>query len=81
MFYYRYTEVIPMATELVIKKIGNSFGVIFPKRLMEEKRLKTNETVVIEVVKKADLRKAFGSLKERKMSGQEFKDLVRKGWN
>ncbi len=68
-----------MATELVIKKIGNSFGVIFPKRLMEEKKLKTNETVIIEVLKKADLKKAFGSLKT-KISSQEFKDLARKGW-
>ncbi|MEK6886625.1 MAG: AbrB/MazE/SpoVT family DNA-binding domain-containing protein [Nanoarchaeota archaeon] len=68
-----------MAEEVVIKKWGNSYGIVLPKEVMEKKHLKENEKIVIEVVKEANLQKMFGSLK-RKMSGQEFKDMVRKGW-
>jgi len=68
-----------MATEVVIKKWGNSLGVILPKELVEEKGLKENKKVVLNVVKKANLSADFGSL-ERKLSGQKFKDMVREGW-
>lgn len=68
-----------MATELIVKKWGNSMGVILPKELVEKERLKENDKILVQVVKKADLRKFFGSLKLG-MSGQEFKDFVRKGW-
>lgn len=68
-----------MAVEVVVRKLGNSMGVIFPKELVVEKHIKEREKVLVEVVKEADLSKIFGTLK-RKVSGQEFKDLVRKGW-
>lgn len=68
-----------MAVETTVKKWGNSVGVIFPKEFAAKKHLKVNEKVLIEVVKEADIKKLFGSL-ERKMSGQKFKDMVRKGW-
>ena len=68
-----------MATEVNVRKWGNSMGIVLPKELIEEKGIKEDDEIIIEVAKKADLRKLFGSLK-RKMSGQEFKDMVRKGW-
>ncbi|MBI2550101.1 AbrB/MazE/SpoVT family DNA-binding domain-containing protein [Candidatus Woesearchaeota archaeon] len=68
-----------MAIEVVLKRWGNSIGVVLPKELIDKEKLKENEKVLIEVVKEADLTKLFGSLK-RKMSGQEFKDMVRQGW-
>jgi len=69
-----------MATaEVVLKKWGNSIGIILPKELIKEEALRENERIIINVVKEADLTKLFGSLK-RKLSGQEFKDLVREGW-
>jgi len=71
--------VIFMAFEVVVRKWGNSFGVVFPKDLVKEKNFRTNERVLVEVVKEADLRKAFGTLKAR-TEGQRFKDMVRKGW-
>lgn len=69
-----------MATEVVIKKWGNSVGVILPKDLVQRESLEENDKVLIDVVKEANLNKIFGSL-TRKMSGQKFKDMVRKGWN
>ncbi len=68
-----------MITEAVVRRWGNSVGVVFPKEFVKEKKLKVNEKVLINVVKEANLEKLFGSLK-RKMSGQEFKDMVREGW-
>jgi antitoxin component of MazEF toxin-antitoxin module len=70
-----------MAVEVKLKKWGNSMAVIVPNRLIEQKRLKENDTITIEVVKKADLSNIFGTLKlDNSISGQEFKNLARKGW-
>lgn len=77
--YNNITLVIPMAMEVVIKKWGNSLGAIFPKSEIEKGHLRANDKIIVEVVKKADLRDIFGTLK-RKMSGQEFKDMVKEGW-
>ena len=68
-----------MATEVTVKKWGNSVGVILPKEFVQKQSLKENDRVLVEVVKEADLSNLFCSL-NRKMSGQEFKDLVREGW-
>lgn len=68
-----------MAFEVVVRKWGNSFGVIFPADFIKKKRLHIHEKVLVEVVKEADLRKVFGTLKTN-ISGQKFKDMVREGW-
>ena len=69
-----------MAIEVEMKKWGNSMGVIIPKELIDKKNLKENDRITIEIVKKADVSDVFGNVKKRKMSGQNFKDMVRKGW-
>lgn len=68
-----------MATETIVRKWGNSVGVILPKELVEKEHLKENDKVLVFVVKEADLSKTYGSL-HRTVSGQKFKDMVRKGW-
>ena len=60
-----------MEIETTIKKIGNSFGVIFPREFIKEKNLKENKKIIINIIKVADLSDIFGSLKGKiKMSGQ-----------
>ncbi len=71
---------IDMAIEVKLKRWGNSMAVIVPSSLIEQKNMKENDTLLIEVVKKADLSDIYGMIKKRKMSGQEFKDLAREGW-
>ena len=66
-----------MAVEVKIRKWGNSFGVILPKNLLDSKGLKEDDGIIIEIVKEVDLTNIFGSIKKRKLSGQEFKDLVK----
>jgi antitoxin component of MazEF toxin-antitoxin module len=68
-----------MATEVTVRRWGNSLGVVLPKELIDKQNLSENETVCINVVKVAHLKDLFGSVKIKR-SGQEFKDFVRKGW-
>lgn len=65
--------------ELKVRKIGNSLGVIFPSELVKERKIKENETVFVNIAKKADLSKIFGMFKFKE-SGQKIKDEMRKGW-
>jgi len=69
-----------MATEAIVKKWGNSLGIILPRDVVEDEHLHAEDKIIVQIVKKADLTDIFGSL-PRTMSGQEFKDMVRKGWN
>ena len=69
-----------MALEVKLRKWGNSLGIILPKDFLEKKKIKENEKILVEVVKEADLSVVFKSVKKRAMSGQEFKEMVRKGW-
>ena len=68
-----------MAIEVILKKWGNSIGIVLPKGIVEEKNLKKNDKIFVELVKEADLTKLFGTIK-RKVSGQKFKNKVRNGW-
>lgn len=67
-----------MVEELIVKKWGNSLAIVIPKDVVKEKNLKENQKVVIDFIKKADLRDIFGSLKLKK-SAQSIKDMVREG--
>lgn len=69
-----------MAIETRLKKWGNSMAVIVPSQLIKQKKLRENDKIMIEVVKKADLSDIFGMIKERKMSGQKMKDMARREW-
>jgi hypothetical protein len=69
-----------MAVEIMLRKWGNSIGAVFPKGFVEEMGLKADDVVVVEVIKKADLKEVFGSLK-LKGTAQAMKDEARKGWD
>ena len=69
-----------MATEVVVRKWGNSFGVVFPKDFVRKAKLRVEEKVLIDVVREANLKDVFGTLRTKK-SGQKFKNEVRAGWN
>ena len=68
-----------MAVEVTLRRVGNSVGFSLPKSMVAARELKPRDKVLVEVVKEADLSADFGSLK-RTLSGQRFKDLVRRGW-
>jgi antitoxin component of MazEF toxin-antitoxin module len=66
-------------TEVTVKKWGNSLGVILPKEFVNENKIKENDKIDILIARKRDLSDMFGTLKT-KMTAQQFKDMVRKGW-
>ena len=54
-------------------------AVIIPQEMVKNQHIKEGDEISINVIKKGDLRDVFGKLKT-KMSGQEFKNLARMGW-
>ena len=63
-----------------IRKSGNSNVIVLPPEYMEEKSLKTGQTVQFEVSSKASLEKLWGRGKHLKIDAQKAKDELRKEW-
>ena len=68
-----------MEVEAIAKKWGSSIGFIVPREVVEKEKIKPNSRVKFEIIKVTDISDTFGKLK-RKVSGQEFKDRARAGW-
>ncbi len=68
-----------MQTKTIVKEWGNSLGIIIPKEIVRQEHIKPKDEVVVDIKKKKDLMKLFGSLK-LKRTAQEMKDEGRKGW-
>ncbi|HLC92509.1 MAG TPA: hypothetical protein VJH23_02260 [archaeon] len=66
--------------ELKVKKWGNSMAVIIPDYAVKEKKLAEDDSIFLDIVKKADFSEDFGKLKHIKSSGQKIKDFMKKGW-
>lgn len=64
---------------VTVKKWGSSIAVIIPKEIAKNQNINEGDEVVINVFKKGDLTNIFGTLKT-KVTGQQLKDLARKGW-
>ncbi len=69
-----------METEVIIKKWGNSFGVVLPNEVVKAERLNENERIIIEVKKRQVGSEFLGLLKGWNKNPQEAKDEARKGW-
>ena len=63
-----------------IKEWGHSLGLIVPSEIVKQENLKVNDDIIIDIRKKTDVMKLFGSLK-LKRSSQEMKDEARRGWD
>ncbi|HIH24104.1 TPA: AbrB/MazE/SpoVT family DNA-binding domain-containing protein [Candidatus Woesearchaeota archaeon] len=71
-----------MPIEVDVKRWGNSYAVILPKEFVKAKEIKTNDRIVMDAYKPVSVKSVFGLLKgKRKLTGQQAKDLARKGWS
>lgn len=62
-----------------IKEWGNSYGIIVPKDVLQNARLKSHSKVHVFIVPENNvLRRTFGKLKGWKLTGQQLKDRARK---
>lgn len=65
----------------VVKKWGNSYGVILPIKIVRENDLSEDEIIEIQIKKKIrNIKALYGTLKLDK-STQKIKDELREGWD
>ncbi len=66
----------------IAKKWGSSIGIIIPKEIVDAKKIKENDKIIIEIKNRPIAGEFFGRFKGKiKKSGQELKDDARKGWH
>lgn len=68
-----------MVVETIVKKWGNSFGVLLPMDFVNTSGISEGDKIFVSVIRKGELKPIFGSLKLKK-SSQELKDLERSNW-
>ena len=68
-----------MAARSVVRKWGNSLGVVIPSEEVSREGLKENDEVEIVIRKAVDIRQLFGKYKFRDL--QSVKDELREGWH
>lgn len=70
-----------MEVKTTAKKGGSSIGVIIPKEIVEAKRIRENDELIIEIKKRPLAGELFGMFPEwkSKKSAQELKDEMRRG--
>jgi antitoxin component of MazEF toxin-antitoxin module len=65
----------------VVKKWGNSYGVILPIKVVRDNNLSENDIIDIQIKAKIrDIKLLFGTLRVDK-STQKIKDELRAGWD
>lgn len=70
-----------MTLDVEVKRWGNSYAVILPKEFVKARNLKEHDRLLLEPYQNVDITKVFGMLKgQRKMTGQQAKNLARSGW-
>jgi antitoxin component of MazEF toxin-antitoxin module len=66
----------------VVKKWGNSYGIVLPISAVRENKLSENDTIDIEICRKVrNIQELFGTCKYLKGDAQKIKDEMRAGWN
>ncbi|PIZ82677.1 hypothetical protein COX97_03590 [Candidatus Pacearchaeota archaeon CG_4_10_14_0_2_um_filter_05_32_18] len=69
-----------MKLQTVLRKWGNSIGVVIPREIIEKERLREGEEVIIDIENKNDIKNIFGSLKDWRINSQKMKEELRRGW-
>jgi len=63
----------------VVRRIGNSLGLIIPWEEVQKHKIKEGDVVELEVERRVNLREMFGAFEFSK-SSQEMKDEARAEW-
>ena len=70
-----------MEFKVKARKWGNSIAFIVPSQIAQEKKIRENDEVVIEIIKRPLAGELFGKFpRKSKRTAQEIKDDARKGW-
>ena len=70
-----------MEVKAKAKRWGSSLGVVLPKELVEAKKIRENDEILIEVKNRPLAKEFFGRFpRKSKRTAQEIKDEMRRGW-
>ena len=67
--------------ECVTKKWGSSLGIIIPKEIVNIEHITENEKILVDIKKKHKAKEFFGLIPNWKVSTDEIKKDMKKGWN
>jgi len=62
-----------------VRRWGSSLGIVVPREVAKELRLKAGDDVVLEI-NQPGIEVAFGSLRDWVVDPQKLKDELRRGW-
>ena len=62
------------------RKWGSSLAIILPKAVVEKKKIKENDEIVVEIKKMPLAGEFFGKFPHWKKPTQKIKDEMRAGW-
>ncbi|MFH0816745.1 MAG: AbrB/MazE/SpoVT family DNA-binding domain-containing protein [Methanobacteriota archaeon] len=66
----------------VVKKWGNSYGIVLPIAAVRENNLSENDTIEVEIRRKVrKIPELFGAGRFLKGDAQKIKDEMRSGWD
>ncbi|MFA6073664.1 MAG: AbrB/MazE/SpoVT family DNA-binding domain-containing protein [Candidatus Woesearchaeota archaeon] len=71
---------VSVKMECVVKKWGNSVGVILPKAVVRELQLKPKDKIDINIEQGIKAKDIFGGLSNWKINAQRMKDESREDW-
>lgn len=64
------------------KKWGSSIGIILPKSVIEARKIRENDDIIVEIKKPLITKDLFGRYPRTSgKTAQELKDEARKGWD
>ncbi|HLC78595.1 MAG TPA: AbrB/MazE/SpoVT family DNA-binding domain-containing protein [Candidatus Nanoarchaeia archaeon] len=70
-----------MEIKAIAKKWGSSIGVIIPKEVVDDKKIRENDEITIEVKTRPLAGNLFGKFPRKSgISAQKLKDEARRGW-
>ncbi len=67
-----------MAIRTIVRKWGNSLGIVIPREEATKEGIKENDEVEVVVRKATDIRQLFGKYKFKDL--QAVKEELREGW-
>jgi len=70
-----------LQNRIKVKKFGGSIGIIFPRKIVEDKGLRQDDFVEISIEKIADLSFLWNKGKDINISTQKLMDEIDKGEN
>lgn len=67
-------------TECLVRRWGNSLGVIIPKEIVIEERLQEDERVLVSFEKPHKVKEFFGLWSDWRRPTAEIKQEMKRGW-